>query len=109
MTAIKGFLSQRYVLVLIVLIIGLGVLIPFASSSPDGLETVADDLGFSEPGLLFRGIFQDYLVSVGNSWLGTLLAGIIGILIIVVFFMGLQYTVAQRNLKLGEEVLDSTL
>ena len=109
MIAIKRFLSQRYVLGLIILIIGLGVLIPFASSAPDGLETVADDLGFSEPGFLSHGIFKDYLVNIGNSWLGTLLAGIMGILIIVVFFMALQYTVSQRNMKLGEKVLDSAL
>ena len=99
MIAIKGFLSQRYVMGVILLIIGLGVLILFASNAPDGLETVTDDLGYSEPGLLFRGFFQDYLVNIGNSWLGTLLAGIMGILIIVVFFMALQYTVSKRNMK----------
>jgi hypothetical protein len=60
------------------------LLSPFASANPDGLERVADDLGFIE---LAQNspltIFSDYLIpSIANAGLSTILAGVIGVMII---------------------------
>jgi cobalt/nickel transport protein len=63
----------------------------FASSSPDGLERVAEDKGFLETArdhLFADGPLADYTVKgVGNERLSTGLAGLIGVL--VTFGVGL--------------------
>jgi cobalt/nickel transport protein len=63
----------------------------FASSSPDGLEKVAEDKGFLETAqdhLFADGPLADYAVKgVGNERLSTGLAGLIGVL--VTFGVGL--------------------
>ncbi|MEJ2511402.1 MAG: PDGLE domain-containing protein, partial [Anaerolineales bacterium] len=75
-------------------LISLGVvfLTPFASTSPDGLERVAQNLGFihlSQTSPL--SIFSNYIIpSVKNSNLSTILAGILGIIIVgsISFLLG---------------------
>lgn len=57
----------------------LGVLLPLASVFPDGLEKVAEILGVQESIPLLNSIFSDYSVSfIENSYLSTLIAGLIG-------------------------------
>jgi len=60
---------------------------PFASSSPDGLERVAEDLGFLDKGItLFASPIPDYLFpGVGNEKIATALAGIIGTGLVFIF------------------------
>jgi len=74
----------------LVWVIGLAIAImlaiasPLASSHPDGLEWVAEQKGFLDTaqGPLYE-IIPDYLVSgVTNSALATILAGLIGVLIV---------------------------
>ena len=57
---------------------------PFASANPDGLERVADDLGFIEHAQDSPiNIFSDYLVpSITNAGYSTIIAGVIGIIIV---------------------------
>jgi cobalt/nickel transport protein len=66
--------------------VGLALLVSgFASSSPDGLEKVAEDKGFLDTAkdhLLADGPLADYAVKgVGNERLSTGLSGLIGVLI----------------------------
>jgi len=71
--------------------LGLAILSPLASSWPDGLERVAEDKGFIEAALepAFE-IIPDYVFpGVGNEALATILAGIVGTLIL----FGLTYGV----------------
>lgn len=57
-----------------------GVLSLFASSSPDGLEKVAEIQGFLEQGKqLFVAVIPDYMMpGIHNQKLATSLAGIVG-------------------------------
>lgn len=67
---------------LIALVIGV-FLSPFASSSPDGLERVAEDKGFIERAVEsgFPAIIPDYAFpGVENEMLATSLAGLIGVI-----------------------------
>jgi len=66
---------------------------PFASSSPDGLEKVAEDKGFIEEAAETPyELIADYLFpGVENEALATILAGIIGTLVL----FGLAYGVAR--------------
>ena len=59
-----------------------GVLV--ASSLPDGLESVAETLGFAERADEggFAGVFAHYETSfIGNSWLSKVAAGLVGLAI----------------------------
>jgi cobalt/nickel transport system permease protein len=77
------------------------LLSPFASGNPDGLERVAEDLGFLESGLQtpFQ-ILPDYTVPfLGDTGLSTVLAGAVGVLVL----LGLVILVG-RNLQNKKEV-----
>lgn len=64
--------------------LGLALLSPLASPWPDGLERVAEDKGFIETALepVFE-LIPDYVFpGVGNEALATIVAGLIGTLIL---------------------------
>jgi len=62
----------------------LAILSPLASTSPDGLERVAEDKGFIEEALTPTfNIFPDYIIpGVTNEALATIVAGLLGTLIL---------------------------
>jgi len=63
---------------------------PFASSFPDGLEKVAEKLGFADKAssfINFKFIIPDYsFPGIDSSFWQTSLAGFFGVLIIFAFF-----------------------
>ena len=79
---------------LVVIVLG-----PLASSDPDGLERVAEDVGFL--GLaenFFSGLLDDYAIpGVDNAWLSTVLAGLLGLAIVVVVMVVLGRVVTRRR------------
>jgi ABC-type sulfate transport system permease component len=69
----------------IMITIFLVVLIPFASSNPDGLEKVVITYGAQEHQSFWNGIMADYsFFSIGNQYVSTLLAGIFGVVAVLV-------------------------
>jgi cobalt/nickel transport protein len=68
---------------------------PFASSWPDGLERVAINLGFIEKGEglpVLRSPMPDYMLNfIENERLSTILAGLIGVIVmfLIVYIIGL--------------------
>jgi cobalt/nickel transport protein len=77
----KGWLKA-----LILTFVGLVLFVPLASTFPDGLETVAETLGIEEHGPLWQGLMPDYtLPSISNAYVSTLLSGIAGALVVLVF------------------------
>jgi hypothetical protein len=84
--------------------IGLALVVSgFASSSPDGLERVAQDKGFlqtAQDHLLVDGPLADYAVKgVDNPRLSTGLSGLIGVLI--TFGLGLALFALVRAMRSG--------
>ncbi len=71
----------------------LALLSPLASSSPDGLERVAEDTGFLSAAR--EGLYElipDYVMpGVSNEALATIVAGIIG----TAFLFGIGYGIAK--------------
>ena len=71
---------------------------PLASSHPDGLEWVAEQKGFLDiaQGPVFK-LIPDYLLpGVSNTAIATILAGIIGVLIVFVVALGVAYSRHRR-------------
>ncbi|HRQ23446.1 MAG TPA: PDGLE domain-containing protein, partial [Anaerolineales bacterium] len=62
---------------------------PFASGDPDGLERVAEDLGFIGTGLdAPYSIIPDYTIPfLGETALSTILAGVVGIIVVAVIMV----------------------
>ena len=70
----------------IVLILLLTLITPFASSSPDGLESVAENFGFQETdGVVL--LLEDYGINaINNNFISTVLSGLLGVIVIVAMF-----------------------
>jgi len=86
---------KRYLEALILILIALAVLIPFASNLPDGLEKVAESLGIEEYSPTWTGLMPDYaLPTIEDPYISTLLAGTLGVLLVlgVAFMLGIAIT-----------------
>jgi len=63
----------------------------FASSLPDGLEKVAENLGFGQKAGLTPGAFVDYTISsISHPTFSTVIAGLIGVIIIFFIFRSIS-------------------
>lgn len=86
--------SGRWPLIGLAIALIVALLSPLASTSPDGLERVAEDLGFIDRAMepLYQ-VIPDYMFpGVSHSALATILAGIIGTLLV----FGLAMLLARR-------------
>lgn len=96
---------KKYIAAIALLAIFLVVFIPFASSSPDGLEKVAVNLGMEEHAPAWKGLMFDYSVeAVSNSYVSTLIAGIFGTIIVLLTSMVLGKAVL---IKKGTAISES--
>ncbi|MFN3928866.1 MAG: PDGLE domain-containing protein, partial [Thermoflexus sp.] len=80
------------------LMLGLILLAPFASSNPDGLEWVAEELGFRQAARpSMWGLLPDYIIpGLPNQALSITLAGILGALLVFGLVIAL---LARRRLE----------
>ena len=70
----------------IILILLLSLITPFASSSPDGLESVAEEFGFTQTdGVIL--LLDDYGISaVNNNFISTVLSALLGVVVLAIMF-----------------------
>ncbi len=74
---------KGYIKALILILFCLAVLIPFASSDPDGLEKVADTMCIKETESISGALMPNYTISVVEMEYGsTLIAGVVGVLLV---------------------------
>lgn len=75
------------------------ILSPLASTNPDGLEKVALDLGFlSSARIPVYEIFPDYLIpGIANDSLTTIVAGVVGVVIVLGVAIGVAYSRRMRQ------------
>jgi cobalt/nickel transport system permease protein len=88
----------------VVIAIALAVLSPLASAHPDGLEFVAEQAGFIDaaqaPGYE---IFPDYVFpGISNEAVATIMAGIIGVVIVLGVSLLVAHTRRKRSLTPGD-------
>lgn len=81
--------------------VGLAVASPLASSHPDGLEWVAEQSGFLEAarGPLFNLIPNYVFPGISNEALATIIAGIIGTLLVFGVTLAIGYTRRKRQIS----------
>ena len=70
----------------IILILLLSLVTPFASSSPDGLESVAEEFGFTQTdGIVL--LLDDYGISaVNNDFISTVLSALLGVIVLTIMY-----------------------
>ena len=70
----------------IILILLLSLITPFASSSPDGLESVAEEFGFTQTdGVVL--LLDDYGISaINNDFISTVLSALLGVIVLTIMF-----------------------
>jgi len=86
---------RKHLGILTFTLIGLAILIPFASNAPDGLEKVAEALGIEEHEPVWSGLMPDYsLPAIDNSYISTLLAGVFGTILVfgIAYILGKAIT-----------------
>ncbi|MDI6691226.1 MAG: PDGLE domain-containing protein [Candidatus Bathyarchaeota archaeon] len=91
---------KGYLKILIIILLCLAVLIPFASEFPDGLETVAETLGVEESASVWEGLMPDYqLPIIDNPYISTLAAGIFGVFLVfcATFILGIAISKKAKN------------
>ncbi len=76
----------------------LALLSPLASGSPDGLERVAENLGFLDRGQdASYNVIPDYMVPGFEGGFSTILAGLVGVLILAALGYGLATVLRRRQ------------
>lgn len=93
---------KGYFKTLILILICLAILIPFASEFPDGLETVAENLGIVENEPLWKGLMPDYQMPIIDMpYISTLAAGIFGVFLVfcTTFVLGIAINKSKRENK----------
>ena len=85
-----------------------GLLSPFASTSPDGLERVAKDKGFIEKGKgdpVWKWTFlQDYVTpGIANRLIATASAGVIGTVIVFGCTYGIARVLKRKRARRSEK------
>ncbi len=92
-------MKSKWWLISLLVCLAVACLSPLASSSPDGLERVAEDKGFI--GLAGEAPFQviaDYVFpGIENEVLATMLAGLIGTLVLFGVAYGLAWLLKSRK------------
>jgi len=77
----------------------LAMMSPLASAFPDGLEKVSEDLGFIDrASKAAYGLMPDYAFpGVENKAVATILAGILGTLVMLGLGFGVAYVLKKKN------------
>lgn len=79
---------NKYMKTIVMTLVCLAILVPFASTAPDGLEKVAEALGIEEHAPAWFGVMPDYTVTViQDPCFSTLLSGVFGFFLV----LGLAY------------------
>jgi cobalt/nickel transport protein len=82
------------------IVVFLAVFIPLASSSPDGLERVAENFGVAENEPFWNGVMSDYAIAaIADPYVSTLLAGIFGTFMVLLAGLLLGKAIAPKNPK----------
>ncbi len=92
-------MKAKWWLIGLLVCLAVACLSPLASSSPDGLERVAENKGFIDLGqeAPFQVIADYVFPGIGNEALATILAGLIGTLILFGIVYSISWLIKSRK------------
>jgi ABC-type Fe3+ transport system permease subunit len=91
---------KKIIVAFILIIAFLAIFIPLASINPDGLEKVVQTFGAKEQKPIWEGLMTDYSLSfISNSYISTLLTGIVGTTIVFFSALILSKTISSKKRK----------
>ncbi len=94
---------NKYVTMVTAVLVFLAVFIPLASNSPDGLERVVETFEVTKQAPLWNGIMSDYAITaIADPYVSTLLAGVVGIFIVLIVSTLLGKALTPKNIKISE-------
>ena len=75
---------KKALVALALVFVGLAVLLPFASSSPDALEKMTATFGAQSQTSIWQGLIPNYTVALlGNGYVSKFLAAVFGIMMVL--------------------------
>lgn len=93
-------MRKKIIAALAMIAVFLAVMIPIASTNPDGLEKVVSAFGAEEQSNFWNGLFSDYsLPAIGNQYISTLVAGVIGVILVLSAGLVLGKVMASKSKK----------
>jgi len=92
-------MKTKWWIIGLIVALALAIISPIASSFPDGLERVAEDHEFiDEASASVFSVIPDYIFpGVSNEALATILAGVLGTLVLFVIGFGLASILKTKN------------
>jgi ABC-type Fe3+ transport system permease subunit len=91
---------KKFIVAFILIVAFLAIFIPLASINPDGLEKVAQTFGAKEQKPIWEGLMTDYSLSlISNSYISTLLSGIVGTALVFFSALILSKTFTSKKRK----------
>ncbi len=90
---------KKILFVFVAVMTCLVVLLPFASTTPDGLETLTGDHATQQQPC-WSGMFADYSAALAYPYLSTLVAGVVGVGLVVGASFALSLTMKKNRREL---------
>ncbi len=89
---------KKHFIAIILIIIALAILLPFASRAPDGLQKLAATSGMQKQKPAWNGLMSNYSIeTIGNQYVSTFLAGLFGTVVVLVTTFVLGIALAPRK------------
>jgi hypothetical protein len=87
---------KKLILVVAALMVAFAVLLPFASKTPDGLQELTQNSGNSQQPA-WGGLMANYSVALSDPYVSTLVAGLLGVGIVLLASFALSATLSQKK------------
>ncbi len=87
---------KKLILIIAAIIVALAVLLPFASKTPDGLQTLTENSG-NQQQPMWNGLMANYSVAFADPYISTLVAGLFGTGIVLFASFALGSTMTQKK------------
>jgi hypothetical protein len=90
---------KKLVFILALIVVAFAVLLPFASTTPDGLETLTAEAAENQQQPAWNGLIAEYSLALGNPYVSTLAAGLLGtgIVLAASYALGVTMTHKKQN------------
>jgi cobalt/nickel transport system permease protein len=87
---------KKLILIVAAIMVAFAILLPFASKTPDGLETLTENSG-NQQQPMWNGIMANYSVTFADPYISTLIAGLFGTGMVLLASFALGATMAQKK------------